>query len=63
MERKILYTFYGSPWTPTFMNFYFMADRGPEIRKRWATIPKNANVLIAHGQLANILENVNGIPL
>lgn len=45
------------------MNFYFMADRGPEIRKRWATIPKNANVLIAHGQLANILENVNGIPL
>lgn len=56
-------TFYGSPWTPTFMNWYFMADRGLQIRERWDLIPSNADVLITHGPPAGILDYVRGLPL
>ena len=45
------------------MNWYFMADRGEEIAKKWATIPDGTDVLITHGPPATILENVQGIPL
>jgi len=55
--------FYGSPWTPTFMNWYFMADRGAAIQKKWAAIPKDIDVLITHGPPATILDGVRGIPL
>jgi len=55
-------TFYGSPWTPTFMNWYFMADRGSTIREKWVMIPENTDVLITHGPPAAILDNVRGIP-
>ncbi len=55
-------TFYGSLWTPTFMNWYFMADRGSTIREKWAMIPEDTDVLITHGPPAAILDNVRGIP-
>ncbi len=55
-------TFYGTPWTPTFMNWYFMANRGATIRKKWKMIPENTDVLITHGPPAAILDNVRGIP-
>ena len=42
-------TFYGSPWTPTFGDWYFMKDRGPAIAERWSRIPENLDVLITHG--------------
>lgn len=54
--------FYGSPWTPTFMNWYFMTDRGATIREKWAMLPENPDVLITHGPPATILDNVRGIP-
>lgn len=54
--------FYGSPWTPTFYNWHFMANRGGEIREKWAMIPSDVDVLITHGPPAGILDNVNGIP-
>ncbi len=55
-------TFYGSPWTPTFMRWFFMADRGETIREKWAKIPDNTDVLITHGPPATILDNVGGFP-
>ncbi len=55
-------TFYGSPWTPNFFDWYFMAERGAEIRKKWAMIPENVDVLITHGPPATILDNVRGVP-
>ena len=55
--------FYGSPWTPTFMNWHFMADRGTPIREKWLMIPENTDVLITHGPPCAILDDVRGIPL
>lgn len=49
-------SFYGSPWTPTFMNWYFMKDRGPAIAERWARIPDNLDVLITHGPPMGVLD-------
>ena len=32
-------TFYGSPWTPEFMNWAFMLPRGSEIKEKWTGSP------------------------
>lgn len=40
---------FGSPYTPTFLNWYFMRDRGPSIRAEWEAIPDGADVVITHG--------------
>jgi len=40
---------YGSPWTPTFFDWYFMKDRGPDIRKKWDKIPAGIDILVTHG--------------
>ncbi len=55
-------TFYGSPWTPTFFDWHFMADRGPVINEKWNKIPEGIDVLITHGPPATILDNVRGVP-
>lgn len=55
-------TIYGSPWTPTFMNWYFMKDRGESIRKMWDNIPYGLDVLVTHGPPYGILDrNSQGI--
>lgn len=41
--------FWGSPWTPTFMDWAFMLERGQPLRDVWALIPDNTDVLITHG--------------
>jgi Icc-related predicted phosphoesterase len=43
--RKI----YGSPWTPKFMNWAFMKNKGAEISSCWKLIPNEIDVLITHG--------------
>jgi Icc-related predicted phosphoesterase len=49
--------FYGSPWTPEFMNWYFMLPRaGVEIAAKWAAIPNDTQVLITHGPPYGILD-------
>ncbi len=48
--------FYGSPWTPTFFNWYFMKDRGEEINKVWGQIPSDIDVLITHGPPKGIID-------
>jgi Icc-related predicted phosphoesterase len=50
--------FWGSPITPTFMNWYFMANRGPEIERYWKMIPQDTEVLITHGPAHKILDGV-----
>ena len=50
--------FWGSPYTPTFCNWNFMKERGPEIRAHWDLIPQNTHVLITHGPPLGILDKV-----
>jgi Icc-related predicted phosphoesterase len=46
-------TFWGSPWTPPFMNWAFMAEE-PKLRSMFAKIPQHVDVLITHGPPAGI---------
>lgn len=48
--------FWGSPITPTFLNWYWMENLGPNIKKHWDLIPNNTDVLITHGPPKNILD-------
>ncbi|SDT01688.1 Predicted phosphoesterase [Halopseudomonas litoralis] len=41
--------FWGSPWTPAFMDWAFMLDRGQPLHDVWALIPENTDVLVTHG--------------
>jgi len=41
--------FYGSPWQPWFFDWAFNLRRGEEIRKKWALIDQDTDVLITHG--------------
>jgi Icc-related predicted phosphoesterase len=47
--------FYGSPITPTFLDWYFMCDRN-NISKYWNAIPLKTDVLITHGPPFGILD-------
>lgn len=51
--------FYGSPITPKFMNWFFMAERGIEIQnKYWSKIDRDTDILITHGPPMGILDKV-----
>ena len=53
--------FWGSPITPAFLNWFFMAARGKEIQnKYWSKIPRNTDVLITHGPPYGIMDEVIG---
>jgi len=47
---------WGSPITPRFGNWFFMKDRGVDIRKVWDLIPKDTDILITHGPAYGILD-------
>lgn len=49
---------WGSPITPTFLNWAFMRDRGPSIREIWDQIPEGLDILITHGPPRGILDQV-----
>ena len=51
--------FWGSPWTPTFMDWAFMRDRGTPINDRWEEIPIDTDVLITHGPPKGIADEVD----
>ena len=40
---------FGSPYTPTFGRWAFMANRGPDIKRLWDQVPDDTNILITHG--------------
>lgn len=50
--------FWGSPWTPLFMNWAFMKE-DYELAKHWNAIPKNTDVLITHGPAYGILDKLS----
>ena len=41
--------FYGSPYQPWFHDWAFNLRRGEPLRKKWAQIPEDTDVLITHG--------------
>ena len=50
--------FWGSPWTPAFMNWYFMYHTPAEARSHWDLIPSDTDVLITHGPPFGALDTV-----
>ena len=49
---------WGSPIQPCFFDWAFNRQRGADIRKHWALIPENTDVLITHGPPYGILDRV-----
>ena len=47
---------YGSPITPTFLNWAFNVDRGEPIKRYWEMIPDQVDVLVTHGPPHGILD-------
>lgn len=52
--------FYGSPWQPEFYNWAFNLPRGEPLRRIWAKIPDDVQVLITHGPPFGILDKTRG---
>ncbi|WP_068466933.1 metallophosphatase domain-containing protein [Candidatus Protochlamydia phocaeensis] len=50
---------WGSPYTPTFGHWYFMKNRGQDIRKHWDLIPSDTDVLVTHGPPYSILDEID----
>lgn len=50
--------FWGSPYTPKFMDWAFMANPGEHIARIWSQIPKKTDVLITHGPPFGILDEM-----
>ena len=51
-------SFWGSPYTPEFMNWAFMYPRGPAAKRYWDQIPNGLDLLITHGPPRGILDQV-----
>jgi Icc-related predicted phosphoesterase len=51
--------FWGSPFTPRFMEWAFMADPGEPIAHIWSQIPGKTDVLITHGPPLGILDEMD----
>lgn len=41
--------FWGSPWTPYFLNWAFNLKRGKPLARKWAAAPRTTQVLVTHG--------------
>lgn len=57
--------FWGSPYTPWFhdwaFNFpYTDLESGVRAKEHWSTIPIDANVVVTHGPIRNVLDKVLG---
>jgi Icc-related predicted phosphoesterase len=53
---------YGTPWSPTFNNWSFMADRGEPLRRKFGGIPAGIDVLVSHGPPKGILDRMKPDP-
>lgn len=47
---------YGSPWQPEFCDWAFNVARGEPLRKIWAKIPQDTDILLTHGPPHGILD-------
>lgn len=57
--------FYGSAYQPEFCNWAFNLPRGPELAEVWSRIPDDTDVLVTHGPVMGILDELvsaNGVP-
>ncbi len=50
--------FWGSPWTPWFLDWAFNLERGDEIREKWNLIPDDTDILVTHGPPAGVLDTI-----
>lgn len=50
---------WGSPYTPTFLSWYFMRDRGNDIKRHWDLIPSDIDILITHGPPYGIFDETD----
>jgi predicted phosphohydrolase len=48
--------FYGSPWQPEFFDWAFNLPRGDQLKRVWAQIPDDVNILVTHGPPHGILD-------
>ncbi len=48
--------FWGSPYTPLFMNWSFMRERGKGMNAIWNKMPEEVDVIITHGPPMGILD-------
>lgn len=54
---------YGSPWQPEFLHWAFNLKRnGSELKKVWADIPDDTDILVTHGPPYGILDTVGHYP-
>jgi Icc-related predicted phosphoesterase len=49
---------WGSPYTPWFYRWAFNKQRGAAMAKHWTTIPADADLLLTHGPVYGILDQV-----
>ena len=49
--------FWGIPWTPIFLDWYFMANEEKRIEK-WGLIPDDVDVIISHGPPYGVLDQL-----
>lgn len=54
------YKVWGSPYSPTFMNWYFMKDP-EELEEHWKKIPKDVDIVVTHGPAYGTLDRA--VPL
>jgi Icc-related predicted phosphoesterase len=52
-------SFWGSPITPRFLDWSFMRDPGSDIEAHWNLIPNETDVLVTHGPVYGILDQVD----
>ena len=50
--------FYGAPWQPEFMNLAFNLPRGEPLRRVWAKMPNEIDVLLTHTPPAGVLDTL-----
>lgn len=51
--------FYGSPWQPEFCGWAFNLPRGEPLRRIWARIPEDTDVLVTHGPPRGVLDELH----
>ncbi len=56
METIAGINIWGSPVTPQFFDWAFMAKRGEKIAKYWNKIPNDADIVVTHGPPYGILD-------
>jgi Icc-related predicted phosphoesterase len=49
---------YGTPYTPEFMNWYFMQPRDQMMEKVWSHVPDDTNILLSHGPQYGVLDEL-----